>query len=125
MSEQLNKYVSIDGTESPALKRTRRTTVGLTVFCQSFQALSIGGLALFLPLIRQDLNLTFTQGGSLASAITIVYAFMQIPMGYLADRFSPKRLFVIGLLGTVSLSLTLGLVTNYWQALANQILAGF
>jgi sugar phosphate permease len=111
--------------ESRAIKRDRNTTVGLTVFCQSFQALSVGGLALLLPLVRQDLGLSFTQGGSLAAATTIVYAFMQIPMGYLSDQFSPKRLFIIGLLGTVGLSLTLGLVTNYWQALVNQTVAGF
>jgi MFS family permease len=106
-------------------KRNRTITISLTVFCQSFQALSIGGLALLLPLIRQDLGLSFTQGGSLAAATTLVYAFMQIPSGYLADRLSPKRLFVIGILGATVLSLTLGLVMNYWQALANQIAAGF
>ncbi len=106
-------------------KRDRAITISLTVFCQSFQALSIGGLALLLPLIRQDLGLSFTQGGSLAAATTLVYAFMQIPSGYLADRLSPKRLFVIGILGATVLSLTLGLVMNYWQALANQIAAGF
>jgi MFS family permease len=114
--------ISID---NPAVRRDRITTVALTVFCQSFQALSVGGLALLLPLIRQDLGLSFTQAGSLAAATTLVYAFMQVPAGYFADRFSPKRLFVIGLLGTVALSLTLGLVTDYWQALLNQTVAGF
>lgn len=50
---------------------------------------------------------------------------MQIPVGYLTDRFGPKRLFFIGVLGTTVLSFTFGLVTEYWQALANQTLAGF
>jgi len=95
------------------------------VFCQSFQALSMGGIALLLPLIRQDLDLTFTQGGTLSAATTLVYMIMQIPAGYLADRYSPKRLFTIGILGSTALSITLGLVTNYWQALANQVLSGF
>ncbi|MBN1189410.1 MAG: MFS transporter [Dehalococcoidales bacterium] len=109
----------------PAAKKDRITTVSLTVLCQSFQALSMGGIALLLPMIRQDLGLSFTQGGTLAAATTLVYAFMQIPAGYLADRFSPKRLFIIGIFGATVLSLTFGLVDNYWQALGNQVLSGF
>jgi len=108
-----------------AVERDRIVTVSLTVVCQSFQALSMGGIALLLPIIRKDLGLSFTQGGSLAAATTLVYALMQIPAGYLSDRFSPKRLFCIGILGSTLLALTFGLVTNYWQALVNQALSGF
>jgi sugar phosphate permease len=111
--------------DNAAINKARKITVSLTVVCQSFQALSIGGIALLLPLIRQDLGLSFTQGGSLAAATTLVYALMQIPAGYLSDRFSPKRLFVIGVLGSTVLSLTFALVDTYWQALANQTLSGF
>ncbi len=111
--------------DSVAIRRDRITTVSLTVLCQSFQALSIGGIALLLPVIRKDLGLSFTQGGSLAAATTLVYALMQIPAGYLSDRFSPKRLFVVGILGSTILALTFGLVANYWQALLNQALSGF
>ena len=114
-----------DMKDTRVVKRDRITTVSLTVLCQSFQALSVGGIALLLPIIRKDLGLSFTQGGSLAAASTLVYALMQIPAGYLSDRFSPKRLFCIGILGSTILSLTFGLVTNYWQALANQTLSGF
>ncbi len=107
------------------LKKERITTVSLTVLCQSFQALSMGGIALLLPIIRKDLGLSFTQGGSLAAATTLVYALMQIPAGYLSDRFSPKRLFCIGIFGSTILALTFGLATSYHQALVNQTLSGF
>ncbi len=107
------------------VERDRITTISLTVVCQSFQALSMGGIALLLPVIRKDLGLSFTQGGSLAAATTLVYALMQIPAGYLSDRYSPKRLFCIGILGSTLLALTFGLVTNYGQALVNQALSGF
>jgi sugar phosphate permease len=110
--------------ETVATKRDGITTVWLTVLCQSFQGLSMGGISLLLPIIRQDLHLSFTQGGSLAAATTFVYALMQIPAGTLSDRFSPKRLFAIGILGSTILALTFGLVTNYWQALVNQALSG-
>ncbi len=105
-------------------RRDRLFNVPLIIICQSFQALSIGGIALFLPLIRKDLEMTFTQGGTLAASSILVYALMQIPAGYLADRFGGKRLFVIGILGTTILSLTFGFVTEYWQALLNQTLSG-
>ena len=106
-------------------RRDRIINVSLVILCQNFQALTIGGIALFLPLIRKDLEMSFTQGGTLAATSTLVYALMQIPAGYLADRFGGKRVFVTGILGVTILSLTFGLVTEYWQALANQSLSGF
>jgi ACS family D-galactonate transporter-like MFS transporter len=111
--------------ETRSLKKNRIINVTLTVICQSFNALSLGGLALMLPLIREDLGLSFVQAGGLAASATLVYALMQIPAGHLADRFSPKRLFVIGVCGSAALALILGLVQNYWQALATQIVSGF
>ena len=110
---------------SGSSKRVRVTSIGLIIFCQSFQALSIGGIALFLPLIREALNISFTQAGSLSATSTLVYAIMQIPAGYLADRFGPRRLFFAGVLGSTVLSFTFGLVTGYWQALANLTVTGF
>jgi len=107
------------------VEKDRIVTVALTVVCQSFQALSMGGIALLLPIIRKDLGLSFTQGGSLAAAATLVYAVMQIPAGYLSDRFSPKKLFCIGIFGSTLLALTFGLVASYGQALVNQMLSGF
>ena len=111
--------------ENAGAQRDRILTVSLTVLCQSFQGLSLGAIALLLPIIRKDLGLSFTQAGSLMAATSLVYALMQIPAGYLSDRFNPKRLFTIGLLGSTILALTFGLVTNYPQALANQIISGF
>lgn len=105
-------------------KRDRFANVSLVILCQSFQALALGGIALFLPVIRKDLDLTFAQGGSLAAVSTLFYALMQIPVGVLTDRLGPKRLFVFGMLGTTLLALTFGLVTEYWQAIVNQGLSG-
>ena len=116
--------MNADSKDGRGVERDRITTISLTVVCQSFQGLSMGGIALLLPVIRKDLGLSFTQGGSLAAATTLVYALMQIPAGYLSDRYSPKRLFCIGILGSTLLALTFGLVANYWQALVNQALSG-
>lgn len=97
----------------------------LVMLCQSMQALAFGGIALFLPLIRTEVGLTFTQAGSLAAASTLVYALMQVPSGYLADRVGPKRLFVIGLAGTNVLTLVFARLSQYWPMLTTQALTGF
>lgn len=114
-----------DTQDSAGNRSDRITTISLAIVCQSFQSLTIGGIALFLPLIRKDLGLSFTQGGAISAATILAFALMQVPSGYLVDRFGPKRLFFIGVLFTTSFSLTFGLVTEYWQAIANQTLAGF
>jgi len=105
--------------------RDRLVNVSLVILCQSFQVIAIGGIALFLPMIRVDLGISFTQGGTLAVASILTYALMQIPAGYLADRYGGRRLFIIGILGVTVLSITFGLITEYWQALVNQSLSGF
>lgn len=97
----------------------------LLVLCQSLQTLATGGISLFLPLIRQDVRLDFTRGGTLAAASTLIYAFMQIPVGYLTDRFGARWLFIVGLIGTSVLALTFALLHVYWLLVLNQAISGF
>lgn len=85
----------------------------------------LAGLPLLLPMIRQDLGLSFAQGGGLASVSLLVYALMQIPAGYLADHFKPRKLVFIGTMGMMSLSLLLAFTRQYWQILGIEFLWGF
>ncbi|MEQ1773198.1 MAG: MFS transporter [Burkholderiales bacterium] len=98
--------------------------VVLVFVCQSFHSLTFIGLALFLPLIREDLHISYTQAGVLSAAATLSYALGQIPAGFLADRYGPRRLFFIGLMGWSVLSLTLGLIHTFWLAVLNLFVAG-
>ena len=111
-------------TQNRAFRRDKITNVSLVIACQSFQALGMGAIALFLPLIRTDLHLSFSQGGTISAAGALLYTLMQLPAGYLGDRFGAKRLFIAGALGTTILALTFGFVTEYWQAVVNQSLSG-
>ena len=106
------------------LRRDATATIALVVFCQSFPALTFGGIALFLPLIREDLQMSFSQAGMLSAASTLTYALGQIPAGYLSDRFGPKRLFFIGILGSTLLSLNFGLIHAFQFAVINQLVTG-
>ena len=106
------------------LSRDAATTVSLVFLCNCVNALSVGGIALFLPLIRGDLNISFTQAGMLSVAATATYALGQIPAGFLTDRFGPKRLFFIGVTGSTAFMLQFGMVASFEHALINQMLAG-
>lgn len=105
-------------------KRNRLINVTLVFVCQVCHSLTFVGIALFLPLIREDLQITYTQAGVLSVAATLSYALGQIPAGYLADRFGARRLFFIGLMGWSFLSLSLGLIHSYWLAVLNLFVAG-
>ena len=100
------------------------TTVALVVFCQVMHWLTLAAIPLLLPLIREDLQISFTQAGLLSVAGTLSYTLMQIPAGYFSDRFGPGRLFFLGLFGWSSLALAFGLVHAYWLALLVQFVAG-
>lgn len=123
-SERALLTVSLPSSPASPRPRDAALTVTLVVFCQGFNMLSLGGIALFLPLIREDLDISFAQAGMLSAAATFTYALGQIPGGYLADRFGPKRVFFIGILGSTLLSLNFGMIESYPAALANQVVSG-
>jgi nitrate/nitrite transporter NarK len=102
----------------------RGVSIALIVLCQSSQALVTGGIALFLPLIRHDLGLSFAQGGTLAAASTLTYALMQIPVGVLADRVDTKKMFLIGLLGVNILACGFAVIDSYGWLVVNQAVSG-
>ncbi len=99
-------------------------TVGLVMLCQVVHFLTFAAIPLLLPLIREDLEINFTQAGMLSAAGMLSYALGQIPAGYLSDRFGPRRLLFIGLLGWSVLSLGFGLIHAFWLALTILCIAG-
>jgi sugar phosphate permease len=107
------------------MSRDGVNTVGLVVLCQVAHFLTLAAIPLLLPLIREDLEISFTQAGMLSAAGMLSYALAQIPAGYLSDRFGPRRPFFIGLLAWSVLSLIFGLIHVYWLALINLFVAGF
>lgn len=109
---------------APSRRPASGWAIALIVICQSTQGFSLGGIALFLPLIRDDIGLTFGEAGGLGAVSLLVFAAMQVPAGYLADRFGPKRLFLLGLLGLNICSLTFALADSFNALLVNQALAG-
>ena len=57
------------------------------------------GFSALLPSIIDELSLSYTRAGLLASAFFYAYVLMQIPSGLLGDRFGRRRILLIGLVG--------------------------
>ena len=124
MRENISTIPNDSGTGEPSIK-SMAFNIGLIMSCLSFQTVTYGGISLFLPVILKDLSLNFTQGGTLSASITIIYALMQIPAGYIGDRYGLKKIFFTGVIGTCVLCFAFGFITSYWEALLNQALSGF
>jgi MFS family permease len=53
-------------------------------------------LSVAAPFISQDLNLSKAEMGVLLSSFFWVYAFMQVPAGWIVDRFGVRRAYSLG-----------------------------
>lgn len=53
-----------------------------------------------------------------------VYAFSQIPVGMLIDRFGPRKLLMVGALIMAAGQVLLGFTESYWVAIAARVLIG-
>ncbi len=102
----------------------RAFNVVLISLNQGSQALVMGGMALFLPMIRADIGMSYAQAGMLAATATVTYAVMQVPAGFVADRIRPKTQFLIGLLGICAFTYTFSVLHSFELLLVSQALLG-
>ena len=83
---------------APALKESRQRWWLLVLL---FTAMLISyvhrsALSVAAPFISADLNLSKTEMGVLLSSFFWIYAFMQIPAGWIVDRFGVRRAYSLG-----------------------------
>jgi len=77
-----------------------------------------------LPYIRDEFALDYTRAGFIISAFGVVYGICQLPAGWLADRFGPRILLTIGIVGVGATGLLVGMSPNYLILLAGLVLMG-
>ena len=65
--------------------------------------------------IRREWGLGDTALGALGTAFTLLYAFVGVPLGRLADRGSRKRILAIGVFTWSVLTAASGLARNFWE----------
>ncbi|WP_258724449.1 MFS transporter [Cellulomonas sp. NS3] len=104
--------------------RRRAAAIALLVAGQSTAGLALGAVGLFLPLIRADLGIGFTQAGGIAAAAMITYALMQVPAGHLADVLGARRLFVVGTVGVNLCTLGIAVAPSYAFLVVDQAVSG-
>ncbi len=77
-----------------------------------------------LPLLNQDLGISYTMLGALLSLRGVMSSGMQMPAGFLVDRFGAKMMLSIGLaMCAVGTLMTAGAV-DYWMILLGGVVLG-
>src|SRR5438309_3445096 len=82
------------------------------------------GFSALLPSIIDELQLSYTRAGLLASAFFYAYVLMQIPSGLLGDRFGRRRVLLIGLLGSALAAGLTSLAGSFATLFAARALTG-
>jgi MFS family permease len=77
-----------------------------------------------LPLVRDDMGITFVMLGTMLTAYSVVNALCQIPMGFLVDRFGGRIVLAAGLGLHGAAFAAIYFVDSYWAMLALYGFAG-
>jgi MFS transporter, ACS family, D-galactonate transporter len=83
-----------------------------------------GALSVAAPFMIEDLGLSKTVMGVLLSAFFWMYAFMQMPTGWLVDRFGVRRAYALGYIIWSVASILTGLVKNLAMLISLRVLLG-
>jgi predicted MFS family arabinose efflux permease len=74
--------------------------------------------------IKHDFQLSDTALGTLGTAFVVLYAFVGVPLGRLADRFSRKWMLSVGVLVWSFLTAASGFAANFRQLVALRLAVG-
>ncbi len=99
--------------KSPKLSRTLIGVLILLWFSVFLNYIDRSNLSIAAPLLKNELHLSATQLGVLLSAFFWIYACLQIPAGWLVDRFEVKWVFAIGFLVWSSATAVTGILHGF------------
>lgn len=83
-----------------------------------------GIISVAQPEIRETLGLTLGQMGIVLAAFTWTYAIGQVPVGWLGDRFGPKKVLNVLIASTSASALLTGAATGFGSLLAARLFLG-
>jgi len=100
---------------APSLKESRQRWWLLLLL---FAAMLVGyahrgAFSIAAPFMSRDLNLSKAEIGVLLSAFFWIYSFMQMPAGWLVDRFGVKRAYSLGFIFWSATSALTGLANGF------------
>lgn len=94
------------------LKNRQYIALGFLLLSGAVNYMDRGALAIANTTIRHELGISLAGMGLLLSAFLWTYAFSQLPVGALIDRFGPRKLLAIGLVVWSTAQGLCGLVTS-------------
>jgi len=83
-----------------------------------------GVLSTAAPLMQTALHLSYTQLGMLGSAFFWTYSLVQVPVGWIAERYGAERVLTAGLVVWACATMLLGLASAFGVLIALRMLLG-
>lgn len=109
---------------TPRLKHIQRAAIFLLTLAGIVNYLDRSTLSIANHSISQEMGLSASQMGLLLSAFSFSYAFSQLPIGALLDRFGARLMLGIGMFIWSIAQLFGGLVTNLGQFIGARVALG-
>lgn len=78
-----------------------------------------------MPLLNEDLGISYTMLGAVLSIRGIMSSGMQVPAGFLVDRYGAKLLLSIGLALCAAGTIMMAMAVDYWMILLGCVVLGF
>jgi MFS transporter, ACS family, D-galactonate transporter len=110
------------------LSQRQNSRMNLVVFLLGLSVLinyiDRSNLSIAAPLLKDELGMTGTKLGTLLSAFFYTYGLLQIPAGWLVDRFDVKWVFALGFLVWSASTAVTGLLHGFAALLLARIVLG-
>jgi MFS family permease len=110
--------------KSPRLKRIQVVAITFLTLAGIVNYLDRSTLSIANHSVSQELGLSASQMGLLLSAFSFAYAFSQLPIGILLDRFGARLMLGLGMFLWSAAQLCGGLVTSLSQFLVARVALG-
>lgn len=111
--------------KSPPRDRAVSFGLGLLFLVSFFNYMDRYMLAVLLPGIKADLDLSDTQIGLITGiAFTLFYATLGVPIARLADKYSRRVIISVALAAWSVMTALCGLAQNFWQLAIARVLVG-
>ena len=126
LSDDAAAHVDAQVNDAPSLKDSPQRWWLLVLL---FTAMLIGyahrgAFSIAAPFMSEDLHLSTATIGILLSAFSWIYSFMQIPAGWLVDRFGVKRSYSFGFIFWSLTSAVTGLATSVGALIGLRVALG-
>lgn len=109
---------------TPRIVSIQRWSIALLVAGGALNYVDRATLSVANKLIQDELGIPVAQMGLLLSAFLWAYAFSQLPIGGLIDRYGPRRLLGLGLFGWSAAQAAGGFVSSFGSFIAARVALG-